>query len=140
MRDYYDVLGVSREATSEEVKKAYRKKALRNHPDRNPGDKEAEARFKEAAEAYEVLSDSDKRARYDRYGHQGVRGGPGGTGFNDISDIFSAFSEIFGGAHESGGGGMFGEFFGGSRQGRRERGRPGRGTSYAFASDLGGDR
>jgi len=114
MTDYYEVLGVSRTATPEEIKKAYRKKALQHHPDRNPGDAEAEARFKEAAEAYEVLSNPEKRQRYDRFGRAGVNG-PGGRpgGFQDISDIFSAFSDIFGDA-----GGM-GDVFG--RRGARRR-------------------
>ncbi len=99
MKDYYDVLGVERSATPDEVKKAYRKKALAYHPDRNPGDAEAEASFKEAAAAYEVLSNPETRRRYDRFGHAGVNGGAGRPGgFQDISDIFSAFSDIFGGA------------------------------------------
>jgi molecular chaperone DnaJ len=98
MRDYYDVLGVPRTATADDVKKAYRRLAMQYHPDRNPGDREAEDRFKEAAEAYEVLSDPEKRARYDRFGKAGVSGAGGhaGTGFRDISDIFAAFSDIFG--------------------------------------------
>ncbi|MDX1532506.1 MAG: molecular chaperone DnaJ [Rhodothermales bacterium] len=121
MRDYYEVLGVSKAAAPDEIKKAYRKKALQYHPDRNPGDAEAEAHFKEAAEAYEVLSDPDKRARYDRFGHAGVRGaagGPGGRpgGFQDISDIFSAFSDIFGDV-SGGAGSPFGR-----RGGRRRTG------------------
>lgn len=97
--DYYEVLGVSRTATPDEIKKAYRKKALQYHPDRNQGDAEAEARFKEAAEAYEVLSNPQKRQRYDRFGKAGVNNGAAGRpgGFQDISDIFSAFSDIFGG-------------------------------------------
>jgi molecular chaperone DnaJ len=108
MQDYYEVLGVPRTATQDEIKKAYRKKALQYHPDRNPGDTEAEANFKVAAAAYEVLSNPEKRARYDRYGHAGVNGGhagPGGGGFRDISDIFAAFSDIFG---DSGGRGFSG--------------------------------
>ena len=99
-RDYYEILGVARTATPDEIKKAYRKKALQYHPDRNPGDAQAEASFKEAAEAYEVLSNAEKRARYDRFGRAGLggaAGGPGPGGFTDISDIFSAFSDIFGG-------------------------------------------
>jgi molecular chaperone DnaJ len=97
--DYYEVLGVSRTAQPDEIKKAYRQKALQFHPDRNPGDAEAESRFKEAAEAYEVLSNPEKRQRYDRFGKAGVNGGGGARpgGFQDISDIFSAFSDIFGG-------------------------------------------
>ena len=128
MRDYYDILGVERGATAVEIKRSYRKLALQYHPDRNPGDAEAEAKFKEAAEAYEVLSTPEKRQRYDRFGHAGVRngGGPGGgQGFHDISDIFSAFGDIFGTA--GGGGTIFDEVFGGrARGGRRPgRGRPG---------------
>lgn len=125
MRDYYEILGVDRNASPDEIKKAYRKMALQYHPDRNPDNPEAEARFKEAAEAYEVLSTPEKRQRYDRFGHAGVRGngaqGPG-AGFQDINDIFSAFSDIFGG------GTIFDEMFTGTRgQGRRgpRHGRPG---------------
>ncbi|NNE71252.1 MAG: molecular chaperone DnaJ [Rhodothermales bacterium] len=126
MRDYYEILGLDRSASADELKKAYRKLALKYHPDRNPGDTEAENRFKEAAEAYEVLSSPEKRQRYDRFGHAGVRGNGaqgGGAGFQDINDIFSAFSDIFGG-----GGSIFDEVFGGgggrTRRGNR-RGRPG---------------
>ncbi|MCY4674224.1 MAG: molecular chaperone DnaJ [Bacteroidetes bacterium] len=124
MSDYYKVLGVERNASADEIKKAYRKKALQNHPDRNPGDKAAESRFKEAAVAYEVLSDSEKRSIYDRYGEAGLRGSGGGQqpGFSDINDIFSAFSDVFGGGRGSG---MFGDFFGGGGQRTRERGQPG---------------
>jgi molecular chaperone DnaJ len=108
-RDYYQVLGVSNTATPEEIKKAYRKLAIKYHPDKNPGDKEAEDNFKEAAEAYEILSDQEKRRRYDQFGHQGVEGGfGGGGGFNDMNDIFSRFEDIFSGSG-------FGEFFGGAR-------------------------
>jgi molecular chaperone DnaJ len=128
MRDFYDVLGVARTATADEIKKAYRKKAMEYHPDRNPGDAEAEARFKEAAEAYEVLSNPDKRARYDRFGRAGLGvpgAGPGaGTGFRDISDIFAAFSDIFGGGNFSGGAG-FDDPLGRARTRRRGHGRPG---------------
>ena len=81
-RDYYEVLGVDKNATAEELKKAYRKMAIKYHPDKNPGDKEAEEKFKEAAEAYDVLSDADKRARYDRFGHAGVDGASGAGGFS----------------------------------------------------------
>lgn len=116
-RDYYEILGVSKSASDEEIKKAYRKKAIQFHPDKNPGDKEAEEKFKEAAEAYEVLSNSEKRQRYDQYGHAGVGGaaggGFGGGGFS-MDDIFSQFGDIFGG--HFGGGGFGG--FGGSRGGQ----------------------
>ncbi len=117
-RDYYEVLDVGKNATAEEIKKAYRKKALQYHPDKNPDNKEAEEKFKEAAEAYEVLSNQDKRQRYDQFGHAGLGGsgsGFSGGGFSDIEDIFSAFGDIFGG-HFGGFGG-----FGGSRSrgGRR---------------------
>lgn len=108
-RDYYEVLGVSKSASDQEVKKAYRKLALKYHPDKNPDDKAAEESFKEAAEAYEVLSNADKKARYDRFGHQGVGsaagGGGGGFGGMNMDDIFSQFGDIFGGAFGGGGGG-----------------------------------
>ena len=93
-RDYYEVLGVEKSASKEDLKKAYRKLAMQFHPDRNPDNKEAEEKFKEAAEAYEILSDDDKRANYDRFGHAGIRGSS--QGFSDINDIFSHFSDIFG--------------------------------------------
>ena len=122
-RDFYEVLGVARSAGADEIKTAYRKLAMQYHPDRNPGNQEAEEKFKEAAEAYEVLSNSDKRQRYDRFGHDGLRGS-GEQGFSDINDIFSQFSDIFGGGF---GGGIFEEMFGGGRgRGRRQgRGTPG---------------
>jgi molecular chaperone DnaJ len=109
-RDFYEVLGVDKNASAEEIKKAYRQKALQHHPDRNPGDKASEERFKEAAEAYEVLSDGDKKARYDRYGHAGVgssaasdgMGGGFGGGFGNIEDIFNQFGDIFGGGFSGG--------------------------------------
>jgi molecular chaperone DnaJ len=103
-RDYYEVLGVARDAGDAELKKAYRKLAFELHPDRNPGNKDAEARFKEASEAYQVLSDPERRALYERYGHEGPRGAGFGGGFADVSDIFSAFSDIFGDIFGGGGG------------------------------------
>jgi molecular chaperone DnaJ len=116
-RDYYEVLGVSKSATKEEIKKAYRKQALKYHPDKNPGDKKAEENFKEAAEAYEVLSNDEKRARYDRFGHAGM--GSGGNGFSGggmtMEDIFASFGDIFGDAF-----GGFGSF-GSSRRGGGRR-------------------
>jgi len=117
-RDYYDVLGVGRSASNEELKKAYRQLAIKYHPDKNPGNVEAEEKFKEAAEAYEVLSDVEKRRRYDQFGHSGVggAGGTGGFGGMDMEDIFSRFSDIFGG-----GGGGFESFFGGGSGSRGVR-------------------
>ncbi len=114
-RDYYDVLGVDRNAGADEIKKAYRKIAIQNHPDKNPGDTAAEERFKEAAEAYEVLSNNEKRQRYDRFGHSGMGGAGGfsGGGMN-MEDIFSQFGDIFGGS-----GSPFESFFGGGRGGGR---------------------
>jgi molecular chaperone DnaJ len=119
-RDYYEILGVSKNASTDEIKKAYRKKAIQYHPDKNPGNKEAEEKFKEAAEAYEVLSDDNKRQRYNQFGHAGVGGASGGGGFGggmSMDDIFSQFGDIFGG--HFGGFGNFGGGFGGS--GRRVR-------------------
>ncbi|MGL4491406.1 MAG: molecular chaperone DnaJ [Tannerellaceae bacterium] len=123
-RDYYEVLGVSKDASADEIKKAYRKKAIQFHPDRNPDDKEAEENFKEAAEAYDVLSDQNKRARYDQFGHAGMGGaasggGPGGfggAGGFSMDDIFSQFGDIFGGHF-----GGFGGFGGGQRGGGGRR-------------------
>ncbi|RQP09402.1 MAG: molecular chaperone DnaJ [Parapedobacter sp.] len=115
-RDYYDVLGVSRNADQAEIKSAYRKLAIKYHPDKNPGNAEAEEKFKEAAEAYEILSNPEKRQRYDRFGHSAASGGFGGGGMN-MEDIFSQFGDIFGG-----GGSPFESFFGGGgsqRGGRR---------------------
>lgn len=113
-RDYYEVLGVSRDASVAEIKKAYKKLALANHPDRNAGDEAATERFKEAAEAFEVLGDQEKRAIYDRYGHAGLDSRGGGGGFSDIGDIFDAFGDLFDGF------GMFG-----SRRSRRGGARAG---------------
>ena len=115
-RDYYEVLGVGRDASEKQLADAYRKLAIKYHPDKNPGDEEAIVKFKEAAEAFEVLSDSDKRARYDRYGHAGVESGPGGSPhFTDVNDIFSAFGDIFGDS-------VFGDIFGGRRGNRVRKG------------------
>src|SRR5579871_1674896 len=122
-RDYYEVLGVAKSAAPEEVKKAYRKAAAANHPDRNPGDEAAVERFKEAAEAFDVLGDADKRALYDRYGHEAfVRSGGRQPGFNDVGDIFSAFGDMFEG--------LFGTSMG--RGGRRAA----RGDSLRCTIDL----
>lgn len=118
-RDYYDVLGVSRTASPDEIKKAYRRLALKFHPDRNPDNEEAVASFKEASEAFDVLSDAEKRSRYDRFGHAGVKGG-GNGGFHDVNDIFSAFGDIFEG---------FGFGFGGASGGGRRRSGASQGSS-----------
>lgn len=118
-RDYYEILEVSKSATKEEIKKAYRKKAIQFHPDKNPGDHTAEERFKEAAEAYEVLSDDNKRARYDQFGHAGMNGSAGfGGGGMTMEDIFSHFGDIFGDI----GGFGFGSFGGGRQQQRMSKG------------------
>lgn len=130
-RDYYEVLEVTKEATAEVIKKAYRKKAIQFHPDKNPGDKVAEEKFKEAAEAYDVLSNPDKRARYDQFGHAGMsgaagNGGPFGGGFGgagmSMDDIFSMFGDVFGGRGGGGFGGFGGFGGGGGQQQRRFRG------------------
>ena len=125
-RDYYEVLGVSRDASDQDIKSAYRKLALKHHPDRNPGSHEAEERFKEAAEAYSVLADDDKRAAYDRFGHAGVNAaGPGGfdpTIFADFGDIFGGLRDIFG----------FGDFFGGGGR----RGGPQRGADLRYDLEI----
>ncbi len=122
-RDYYEILGVGKNSSQDEIKKSYRKVAMKYHPDRNPNNKEAEDKFKEATEAYEVLSDSDKRRRYDQFGHEGMRAGQDFHGFSDIHDIFSAFGDIFGSGF---GGSIFEEAFGGrSSRGRQRQPRTG---------------
>ena len=133
-RDFYEILGVSKSASADEIKKAYRKVAMQYHPDRNPGDKAAEEKFKEAAEAYEILSDADKRAQYDRYGHAGVgnngRGGFGGGGGMNMEDIFSQFGDVFG---ED----FFGNIFGGGQRGRSgQRSRGTRGSNLRVKLKL----
>src|SRR6188508_126201 len=133
-RDYYEILGVQKNASADEIKKSYRKVAMQYHPDRNPGDKAAEEKFKEAAEAYEILSDADKKAQYDRYGHAGVsgngRGGFGGGGMN-MDDIFSQFGDVFGDD-------LFGNFFGGGQRGggRGQRSRGVRGSNLRVKLKL----
>src|SRR4051812_37228804 len=121
-RDYYEVLGIERGAPLDEIKKSYRKLALKFHPDKNPDDPEAEEKFKEAAEAYGVLSDEEKRARYDRYGHQGL-GGMGGFDPNQFADFGDILGDLFG----------FGDFFGATR---RRSTRPARGNDLRYDLDL----
>ena len=113
-QDYYETLGINKGASAAEIKKAYRKMAIKYHPDKNPDDSSAEEKFKKAAEAYEVLSDADKKARYDQFGHQAFEGGAGGFGGGgmNMDDIFSQFGDIFGGGF----GGGFSGFGGGQRQ------------------------
>ena len=139
-RDYYEVLGVSKTATQDEIKKAYRKLAIENHPDRNPGDKAAEEKFKEAAEAYDVLHDPDKRARYDQFGHQAFANGGGASGYGpggmSMDDIFSAFGDLFGGRMHGGGFGGFEEFFGGGRQRREDPNAPQAGDDMTFRLEI----
>jgi molecular chaperone DnaJ len=121
-RDYYEILGVSKSSSADEIKKAYRKVAMQFHPDRNPGDKEAEDKFKEAAEAYEILSDADKKAKYDRFGHAAFGPGTGGgaSHSSNMDDIFSQFGDMFGDD-------VFGSFFGGGGRSRGGGGRAARG-------------
>ena len=127
-RDFYEILEVTREADGDTIKKSYRRLAMQYHPDKNPGNKEAEDKFKECARAYEVLSDKEMRARYDRFGHQGVDGGPGrgGPHFQDVGDIFEAFGDIFG------------DFFGqgGGRQRQQSRTGPGRGADLRYVMEI----
>ncbi len=132
-RDFYDILGVTRSSSADEIKKAYRKLAIKYHPDKNPGDKEAEEKFKEAAEAYEILSSPEKKQRYDQFGHAGTSaaGGGYGGGHMNMEDIFSQFGDIFGG----GGGSPFESFFGGGGQSRGGR-RVARGTNLRIKVKL----
>ena len=134
-RDYYEILGVDKNSDDATIKKAYRKLAMQYHPDRNPGDKAAEEKFKEAAEAYEVLSDADKKARYDRYGHAGVEGMGGGRGFSGggmtMEDIFQQFGDVFGD-----GGSPFEAFFGGQGGGRSRTGQKGSNLRIKVALTL----
>ena len=137
-RDYYDILGVTRSSTADEIKKAYRKMAIKYHPDKNPGDKQSEENFKEAAEAYEVLSNAEKKRRYDQFGHAGGASSPnGGGGYGgghmNMEDIFSQFGDIFGGG--GGGGSPFDSFFGGQQQTRGGR-RAARGSNLRIKVKL----
>lgn len=126
-RDFYEILGVSRDADQDAIKKAYRKMAMQFHPDKNPGNKEAEEKFKEAAAAYEVLSDTEKRARYDRFGHQAFAGGGGGhQGFHDVEDIFAQFGDIFGDFFGMGGGGRR----------RRDPNQPRKGADLRYVLEI----
>jgi len=130
-RDYYEILGVSKKASEDEIKKAYRKVAMQFHPDRNPGDKAAEDKFKEAAEAYEVLSNADKKAKYDRFGHQAFGPGTGGGAgrSSSMEDIFSQFGDVFGDD-------AFGSFFGGGRSSRGGGGQGNRGSNLRIKMKL----
>ncbi len=131
-RDYYEILGVPKDASADVIKKAYRKLAMQFHPDKNPGDKQSEEKFKEAASAYEVLSDGDKRARYDRFGHSAFANGNNGhQGFHDVNDIFSSFGDIFGDIF--GGGASFG---GGGSRGRRNKNEPRRGADLRYVTEI----
>lgn len=124
-RDYYEILGVGRDAEPDVIKKAYRKLAMQFHPDKNPGNKEAEDKFKEAAEAYEILSDPDKKSRYDRFGHAAFQGGGGGHhGFQNVEDVFQSFGDIFG------------DLFGGGGQQRRRPQGPRRGADLRYVTEI----
>ncbi len=138
-KDYYEVLGVSRDAGADDIKKAYRRLAMKNHPDRNPGDKEAENRFKEASEAYEVLSDPAKRRNYDQYGHEGVKSsfGPGGFDFRRDFTHASDLQDILGSIFGESGGGIFEEFFGGGgRRRSQSAGGARRGADLRFDLEV----
>lgn len=126
MRDYYEILGVERSADQDSIKKAYRKLAIQFHPDKNPGNKEAEDKFKECASAYEVLGDPDKRAKYDRFGHAAFQQGGGGHGFQDAEDIFSSFGDIFGD--------IFG--MGGNARSGRSRNQTRRGSDLRYVTEI----
>lgn len=128
-RDYYEILGVGRDANADALKKAYRKLALQFHPDKNPGDSTAEDKFKEAANAYEVLSNPEKRARYDRFGHDAFRGGGGGGSYQNVDDIFSNFSDIFGDFFGGGG-------FGGQTSRRSRQTGPARGADLRYRTEM----
>ncbi len=128
--DYYEILGVERTADGDTIKKAYRKLAMQYHPDRNPGNKEAEEKFKEAAEAYDVLSNEDKRNRYNQFGHSAFQQGMGGGGFQDMGDIFSQFGDIFGDIFGGGGG------FGGRQSSSRNRNAPRRGADLRYLYEM----
>ncbi len=128
-KDYYEILGVTKSSTADEIKKAYRKMALQYHPDKNQGNKESEEKFKEAAEAYEVLSDQAKKSRYDQFGHAGVGGANGGGAHMNMDDIFSQFGDVFG---ES----VFGDFFGGGGGRKSQRSRGVRGSNIRIKVKL----
>jgi molecular chaperone DnaJ len=128
-RDPYDVLGVDRNASADEIKSAYRKLAMKYHPDRNPDDAQAEANFKEAAAAYDILSDADKRARFDQYGHAGLGGQQGYHEYSNVNDIFSAFGDIFGQS-------IFGDMFGGGQRSSRQRSRKEQGADLRVCMPL----
>jgi molecular chaperone DnaJ len=136
-KDYYDILGVSKNSPADEIKKAYRKLAIKYHPDKNPDDKASEDKFKEAAEAYEILSNPEKKQRYDQFGHAGAQGGYGGGyggGGMNMEDIFSQFGDVFGGG--GGGGSPFDSFFGGGGQSSRGGRRTQRGTNLRIKVKL----
>ncbi|MDQ3019706.1 MAG: molecular chaperone DnaJ [Bacteroidota bacterium] len=137
-RDYYEILSVSKTSTVDEIKSSYRKLAMKHHPDKNPGDKESEEKFKELAEAYEILSDPNKRQRYDQFGHQGVNGSGGFQGFDNINDIFSHFGDIFGnfGGNRSSGGSIFDDFFGGGSRSSSQQNNEGSDLKISISLTL----